>query len=153
MKEVPAGERVFVVKSQEKIAPTETFDKEKFIKKVADGYESGDAAIVAGYTGSHPHRFGEIIRNEPEVKATLESIFEKKSRMILKRIKPKSTEKASLVALATAAAIMARNAREERDAGKPQQHVHVHVDYTKLSSDELRRHLAEKSRTSGTGRK
>ena len=124
----------------------DNFSDDKFVEKIEEGLQPADAAVVAGYTGPNPDAFGERKRDE------LHTIFEKKTRMILKRIKPKKIEQATLVQLAQSAALMAKNSREEKSTDTVQKHahLHVHVDVTKLSTEDLQRYLTEKSRTIGT---
>lgn len=126
-------------------------DKEVFVEKVEQGLTPTDAAIVAGYRGPAPAEYAAHLRQDPVIRQRLEDIFERKARMILKRVKPKTVDKAQLHELAKAADIMAKNARAERSDGQSieHKHLHLHVDFTKLSTEDIRKYLAEKSRTRG----
>lgn len=139
--------KIFIArKAIKKERSDKDFDEKKFISKVAKGATSADAAVIAGYKGNTPDLYGARVRSQPRVRKTLQEIFDKKARIALRRITAKTTRNASLSQLAMSAGIMARNAREEKVVDQPQKHLHLHLDITKLSNDQLQEYLAEKSR-------
>lgn len=139
--------KVFIArKASKKTRPDENFSEKKFIQKVSKGATSEDAAVLAGYTGDKPDVFGASVRSRPHIRKTLQEIFDKKARLALRQITASKAKGASLSQLAMSAGIMARNAREEKEVDQPQKHLHLHLDITKLTDDQLQEYLAKKSR-------
>ncbi len=132
--------------------PDALFSKVVYAEKVAEGLSERDAVVLAGYTGVAPESYVRKIKNDLVVRKTIADILESKARLALRKMSKEKAEDSSFAQLASAAATLIDKARLEK--GLSTSHaVHVSVDLSKLSKDELRRYLEEKSRAYTADRK
>jgi len=130
--------------------PSDTFDRDLFVRKVSEGILPVDAVKIAGYTGTSPASYAQQMLKKPSVKKDLGDIFERKAKLALRKMTPQKADQMSYLQLSQAAASMYDKARLARGESTSNT-AHIHVNVSALSDEELERYLEEKSRAASTG--